>query len=117
MVKAMHVVATALMLGGCMDAGSGGGSPTVEEGIAAAFPDPADRVGIAAVIPRSDPAGLMVIFYPDDVSEAEMLARMNAFCIRRGHGAAAPGWVRAGTALIQDDGSTRESWRGAYSCV
>ncbi|MEO1639731.1 MAG: hypothetical protein AAFU41_10855 [Pseudomonadota bacterium] len=106
-------MAVTLVLAGCMETAT---STSVEDSIAAAFPDPQDRAGIAVVFDRDGP-DIFVVHYPDLVSDAVVLTRVQRYCAANGFQSASPLRVRAGVDLIQPDNSTRESRRGDYTCT
>ena len=89
---------------------------SVQDSIANVFPDPQDQAGIAVVVDGSGPV-IFVVHYPDDVTDAEVLSRVQRYCAANGFRSAVPDRVRAGADLIQPDNSIRESRRGDYTCV
>gem|GEM_PF-3651168 len=107
------LMAGALILAGCAETVT---SASVEASIAAAFPDPQDRAGIAVVLDRDGPE-IFVVHYPDEVSDAAVLERVQRYCAANGFQSASPLHVRDGTDLIQADNSTRKGRRGDYTCT
>lgn len=106
-----------IVLAGCM---SGGDSQSPEASVAVAFPNEADRSGIYMALPqgRQAPArGFTIGFYPSEVSDNEVRARLQSYCSANGIGTARTVKVRdGGWKIRQDDGSLKDARRGEFRC-
>ncbi|MGB1235434.1 MAG: hypothetical protein ACPG5U_06860 [Planktomarina sp.] len=110
----------AFALAGCLDPSVDERKASMANDIATAFPSAADRDGIFMASPRgrNSPATVFHIgFYPEAVSDNQVLSRLQKYCDANGLGQANVAKVRGGGWKIrQDDGTLKDARRGEFRC-
>lgn len=119
MQKVLGLCFGLLGLAGCMDGGSAGADLSTEQRIAIAFPAQQDRQGIFFAIPQggTPPTGFRIGYYPDEVTDDEVAARMRKYCAATASGAMTANRVNGGSSIIQADGSTKQSRNRVFTCL